>query len=126
MLKIVFLYGVLGGLIDILIHLLSYKIYYLAGLLFPVSFSIIIWLSLRHMYKVINKFNFFNFYKISISVFVISCFINIIYVVLFCKLMGSLKNNIFAYLVLFIFGLILSLVVTFIFQLFLPPARRSL
>jgi len=111
--KIVLLYGLLGGLSLIVIHFLEYKLYYIAGLLVPFVFLLIMWLALRNMYKLTNSFNFALFYKIAISVFVISYLINIIFIVYSGSAFG---NDIIAYLLVAIFGLISSYLITLVFK----------
>jgi len=116
--KIIVSYGFLGGFMLILIHLLSSKIYYIAGLLIPFAFIISIWLALKHTYRIFKYFNFLFFFKKSISVFLVSYLINIIYTFLTNAILGDIKENFIAYGIGLFLGIILSFAITTAFKLF--------
>lgn len=121
--RAIILFGFVGGLLFIATHILETKLYYVAGILFPIFGLLSIWLALRHVYRKKQSCSFLLFFKTAIGVFLVSFIINFIYIIAVSSQTGITQNNITAFLMTMGVGLVISLLTSYIFKLYCKGSR---
>ena len=108
-------YSLFGGILLISDYFIGLKIFYISGLLIPVVYIVTIIMAFLKCKK--NQIlNFKQLFNVAFIIFVGMTLVNLVFLISKKSLHGSFQEGILAYSFIIFFGMMLSLILAFLFK----------